>query len=220
MPIYHTAELATPRNVSVAAGRGADRIRNPYGLTDKDLAVCLSLFDRRAPEAVLEFGVNRGHTAALLLEYCPWIRLYVGVDLIPERFPNRGIVPSRAGDLAAGDPRFHAVVTDETIAYLLRALQAAGWNWFDAILLDADHEYAGTRRDTEGTDLFLRQGGLRIWHDYNVESRQDPGRGPFTLKRYLDELAAAGRAIHFPDEADRDPWRCCSIAWEIKGPPP
>ncbi len=216
MPTYHVEDLAAPPDVIDATGRGADPERNPYGLTDKDLAVCLGLFTRFGPEAVLEFGVNLGHTAAFLLEHCPWIRLYVGVDLIPERFPSRGIVPSHAGALAAGDPRFHAVLTDETIAYLVRVLQAAGWNWFDCILLDADHEYPGTKRDTEGTDLFLRQGGLRLWHDYNVQSRQQPTGRPFSEKRYLDELIAAGRAIHVPDETDRDPWRCCSIAWELK----
>lgn len=24
-----------------------------------------------------------------------------------------------------------------------------------------------------------------------------------------------GHPIMFPDEVDRDPWRCCSLAWEV-----
>src|SRR5574340_1077637 len=115
MPIYSVFQLATPARLVVAAGRGANSERNPYGLTDRDLAVVLGLFENRRPEVVMEFGVNRGHTAAFLLARCPWIRLYVGVDLIPERFPQRGIVPRVAGELAVADPRFHPVLTDETV---------------------------------------------------------------------------------------------------------
>jgi len=219
MSDYSVKEILSQTDERIAAGAMGD-----YSLTEKDMRVALALFRQFRPETVLDFGVNEGHTADFLLKHCPWIKLWVGVDLLPEKFPERGIVPKVAGRLATGDPRFCSLLTDETIgdfqvkvAKLIAGQpgRPAAAGFFDCVIIDANHEDWATKRDTEGTAPYLRKGGLWLWHDYNVESRQNPNARVFGVKGYLDGLIAAGRQIKTPDEADRDPWTCCSLAWEM-----
>ncbi|MCZ2074149.1 MAG: class I SAM-dependent methyltransferase [Bryobacterales bacterium] len=210
MPTYCVEDFLATVPESMATGRMGD-----FSLTEKDMRVALALFRLYKPKRVLDFGCNQGHTASFLLENCPWIELWVGVDLKPEMFPQRGIVPKLAGRLARGDDRFHAVLTDETIPDMARQLLMNGWSKFDAIIMDANHEDWATKRDTEGCEPHAASPCLWLWHDYNVESRQHSNGKPFSLKGYLDSLERQGHPIMFPDEVDRDPWRCCSLAWEV-----
>ncbi|MFH1739541.1 MAG: class I SAM-dependent methyltransferase [bacterium] len=186
-----------------------------FSLTPKDMLVALSLFRVHQPSRVLEFGVCQGHTAAFLLRHCPFISEYVGVDLEPELFPARGIVPRVAGALAIDDPRYSSVLTDETVDDFRLAIQTSKPGLFDCVIMDANHEDWATKRDTEACLPLLTTGGLILWHDYNVESRQHSNGLPFSLKGYLDELAK-DRCIHMPADVNRDPWTCCSLAWSVK----
>lgn len=210
MPTYSVAELLAETPENIAAGAMGD-----YSLTERDMRVALALFNRHKPRNVLDFGCNWGNTAALVLANCPFVELWLGVDLRPELFPKRGIVPQEAGHLARHDPRFRLILTDETVDDLQRQLCGLGLT-FDAILMDANHEEAPTRRDTEACEPFAASPCLWLWHDYNVDSRQQPTGRPFPVKAYLDRLIAAGRPIMVPDEADRHPWRCVSLAWEVR----
>jgi predicted O-methyltransferase YrrM len=212
VPLYNVQSYLDKTPPAIARGWMGD-----YSLTEDDLRVALELFCEQEPRRVLEFGVNQGHTAAFLLHHCAFIESYIGVDLEPDLFPTRGIVPQIAGDLALGDPRYSTVLTDETIPTLRRILKQRGDQEFDCIIIDANHSEPGTRRDTEGCDPLLRTGGLWIWHDDNVGSRQDPNVKRFGVKDYLDKLEAAGRTIWRPDQTDRNPWACVSLAFEIKG---
>jgi predicted O-methyltransferase YrrM len=208
MPTYDVAALsATTSDVP-------DGEMNSFSLTPADMRVALALFREHKPKRILEFGVNEGSTAAYLLQHCPFIELYVGVDLIPERFPMRGIVPKKAGWRVGDDPRYESVLTDETVADFLRKI--ADYGTFDAIVMDANHEDWATQRDTEACATVMRPGGLWLWHDYGVESRQHSNGKPFSLINYLNALEASGRKIMFPNDMPRDPWACCSLAWEIK----
>jgi predicted O-methyltransferase YrrM len=209
MPIYDVVPLLAKNPSHIAAGR-----MNDYSLTEKDLLVVLALFQEYKPRRILEFGVNEGSTASFLLENCPFIELYVGVDLIPERFPMRGIVPKKAGWRVGDDPRYESVLTDETVEDFKRKI--ADYRAFDAIIMDANHEDWATLRDTEACEPFLRSGGLLLWHDYGVESRQHSNGKPFSLIHYLNALEASGRKIMFPNDQPRNPWECVSIAWEVK----
>lgn len=217
MPIYSVQDLLSETSETLAAGR-----MNDYSLTEKDMRVALALFRRFKPTRVLDFGTNEGSTAAFLLEQCPDIELWVGVDLLPELFPARGIVPKVAGARARHDPRFHAVLTDETVedfqqklVAFLRAYNKPNTSilGFDCIIMDANHDDRATERDTDACSLFMHPGGLWLWHDYNVDSRQDPVGKPFGVKQYLDRREK-DRAVMLPDEEDRNSWTCCSIAWE------
>lgn len=214
MPLYHVEDYLWQHP---ALGE----VMNPYSLTEADMRVALALFDEHHVRTVLEFGVNEGATALQVLLRRPEVKTYVGVDLVPELFPERGIVPKVAGSMAREylGTRLHTVLVDGTPAGFHRELRAKmdslGIVAFDAIIMDADHEEAATQRDTELCAPYLRAGGLWLWHDYNVESRQHSNGRPFGLKAYLDRLALDGRRIMFPDQTSRDPWSCVSLAWEV-----
>ena len=212
--LYGVKERLTATPDYVAAGQ-----MNDYSLTETDMRVALSLIREHRASRILEFGVNEGSTASFLLKWMPEITDYVGVDLVPKLFPQRGIVPNCAGWRVGDDPRFRVVLTDETVADFQRKTTelVGGESYFDCIIMDANHEDWATKRDTEACDLFLKRGGLWLWHDYGVVSRQHSNGKPFSLIHYLDDLIAKGRMIMTPDDHPRDPWKCCSLAWEIKG---
>ena len=215
MPLYDVAALLSQRPP-------LGEVMNPYSLTEADMRVALALFAEHGVKTVLEFGVNEGATAKQLLRWRPAITHYVGVDLIPALFPERGIVPKVAGQMAAEyfGSRLHTVLVDGTASgfhtRMKKAMRTLGLDYFDAVIMDADHEEAATQRDTELCAPYLSAGGLMLWHDYNVRARQHDNGRMFGLKAYLDRLVQQdGRQIMFPDQADRDPWSCVSVAWEV-----
>lgn len=208
MPTYDVAALSAAIPPAAVAGR-----MGKFSLTELDMRVALALFRLYRPRTVLEFGVNQGETARFLLDFCPWIERYVGVDLRRECFPHRwGIVPEVAGAAARSDPRFIPVLTDgTTIDFQARAVQ---YGPYDGILMDADHDQLPTERDSLACGPFAAHPCLWLWHDYNVVSRANPFGPIWGVKAALDGFAARGRCIWTPDQADRDPWTCCSVAWE------
>lgn len=205
---YDVDELLRTVPSDVAAGKMGE-----YSLTDNDLRVALALFRRYRPVRVLEVGVCEGHTAKFLLDNCPWISTYIGVDLMPELFPSRGIVPKQAGALAISDKRFHTILTDETAYMLAREVASYGWE-YDCVIIDANHTERGTRRDTEAVSWALRPGGLMLWHDYGVCARQYPGSTIFGVKCYLDGINEGGGYVNVPDRPELS-----SLAWEISYKP-
>jgi predicted O-methyltransferase YrrM len=220
MPTYSVSELLSETPDDIAAGR-----MNPYSLTEKDMRVLLALVNKHRPKRVLDFGINEGSTAAFILDHCPWIEEWVGIDLIPEKFPQRGIVPKQAGWKAAHHPQLRIVLTDETVADFKRKMEkhiargrccGVDVKVFSAILMDANHEEKETQRDTEACEPFAAPNCLWAWHDFGVVSRQHSNGKPFPLIHYINRLIASGRKIMVPDEQDRDPWKCCSLAWEIR----
>jgi predicted O-methyltransferase YrrM len=220
MPTYSVSDLLSETSDDIAAGR-----MNPYSLTEKDMRVLLALVNMHRPKRVLDFGINEGSTAAFILDHCPWIEEWVGIDLIPEKFPERGIVPKQAGWKAAKHPQLKIVLTDETVGDFKQKMEkhiagdrccGVDVKVFDLAILDANHEEWPTQRDTEACECFLKPGGLKVWHDVNVVSRQHSNGKPFPLIHYINRLIANGRNIMVPDEQDRDPWKCCSLAWEVR----
>ena len=193
---------------------------NDFSLTEDDMRVAIALFREYGVRHVLEFGVNDGNTAVAVLRLVSEIVSYVGVDLVKALFPERGIVPPTPGFRAAADPRFVPIGVDGTAdcfrGAVRQVLERLGIDAFDAVIMDADHEEKPTQRDTELCWPFLRQGGLCLWHDYGVHSRQHDNGRDFPLKAYLDREIAAGRQIQTPQQESRDPWTCVSVAWEVK----
>lgn len=143
-------------------------------------------------QTLIEFGVNEGRTARLLLDNVATLREYVGVDVLPgyvtQCAVQRRELPQRPGWMAADDARFRAIVSARGTLDLAPAdLPAA-----DVVFIDGDHGRIAVEHDTQLARAVVRPGGLIIWHDYH-------GLGTVDVRDVLDELAAAGAPIHHVD---------------------
>lgn len=155
----------------------------PAGLiTDTELAAMIALLRTFHCTRVAEFGVGTGATALRILQSCPALQSYVGLDVPPGTVPSLAYqaeeVPSDAAHFALGDPRFKLIVrsggTLQTSAKELAPL--------DFVFIDGDHSVEGVQNDT---DLARRAmtNGVICWHDYD----NAPAIGPKTV---IDQLNA------------------------------
>ena len=145
--------------------------------TDADLAVLVALCRTFAPRTVVEIGVQRGATAALLLRECPAIRHYIGIDIEPGAVMplpgQQSEIPAfgEAGELADTDPRFRLVLRPHGTADLAPEDLVKA----DLVFIDGDHSAAAVRRDTELARAIMPQGGIVVWHDYGNRTVQVSG---------------------------------------------
>jgi len=128
-----------------------------------DLNIILTLICHFKPKHFVEFGVQEGITAKIILDKCSSIEKYTGID-VPFGFETmmkvqQSEVPKSAGSLVSDD-RFEALVLPKgTVELDVENLSA------DMVFIDADHSTKGVQRDTE---LALQMtSGVIIWHDYN-----------------------------------------------------
>ncbi|OHD21742.1 MAG: hypothetical protein A2Y38_14510 [Spirochaetes bacterium GWB1_59_5] len=177
-----------------------------------DRRVLLALARTFQPRVVVEFGVQRGITAALLLRECPQIESYVGVDVPPGydvTLPGqRPEVPAagQAGELAKSDPRFRLLLKAEGTAGLV----AGDLPVADLVYIDADHSAEGVRRDTILARAICRPGGIIAWHDY--------GNSSVGVTQVIDALnRAEGDPICHVEES----WVCFEFkGWRGSAPDP
>jgi hypothetical protein len=158
-----------------------------------DLRVIVSLCKAHRSEVFLELGVRYGHTAKFILDQCPKIMKYIGVDVpvdfVPENKIQKLEIPMQVGIMAFGDKRFHPVtlnngtqdIEDKTIIFEYL---------FDFIFIDADHSFNGVKRDTEIAKNLIRENGVIVWHDYGNESG---------VTSYLDSICDIDDIIHVED---------------------
>jgi predicted O-methyltransferase YrrM len=136
-----------------------------------DREVLLALVRTVRPATVVEFGVNRGLTARLILSQCPWVKRYVGVDAAPGFVPELpGQLPEvpkagEAGCLVAGDPRFRLALFAGGTSFI-DPVVAALPKKADFVYIDGDHSVSGVRRETALARAIVRPGGVIAWHDY------------------------------------------------------
>ncbi len=182
--------------------------RGEYGPTANDLRAMLALQNRFQPERCLEIGVHDGHTAALMLAECPWIKEYVGLDVT--RNPTSGnIVPAVVGELARDDERFGAVSSPHGTKDLGETELVGPFDW---IFIDAGHNYDQVAFDTTWAAARVRPGGLLVWHDFGVASQFKPDGPIFGVKQYLLERSAVmGGVVTF-----LDPKKTSSIAFQLQ----
>jgi predicted O-methyltransferase YrrM len=130
-----------------------------------DVNIILTLICHFKPKRFVEFGVQEGITAKIILDKCPSIEKYAGID-VPFGFETvmkvqQPEVPKVAGSLVSDD-RFEALVLPKgTIELDVENLEPA-----DMVFIDADHSTKGVQRDTE-LALQIIESGVIIWHDYN-----------------------------------------------------
>ncbi len=153
-----------------------------------ELEVLVALVASVQPRGVLEFGVNVGRTARMILDHVPGIERYQGVDVplgyVPAMAVQRAEVPARPGELVASDPRFELILRPRGSHDLTPAELAP----CDAVFIDGDHSRAGVLQDTALARAVLRPGGVIVWHDYH-------GLGTVDVRDVLDEMHAAGADI-------------------------
>jgi predicted O-methyltransferase YrrM len=167
-----------------------DRIkRNSPFTMERDLSVLLSLLNSFRPKRVVEIGVQSGMTARVILEVCPFIESYVGIDVGPDfvtalPFQMRE-KPRRVGEKALKDSRFRAVVLNGGTKDLVENESLVGQTFpvpVDFVYVDADHSDEGISRDSELARRISHPGGIVAWHDY---SPRLPG-----VVRFIDEQNA------------------------------
>ena len=168
--------------------------------THWDRETLLTLSRAFRPRRVLELGVADGHTSKYLLDNCPWIERYVGVD-VPANFTTtqRGQAPTRPGCLV-NDKRFDLkLFANGTVALAGNSLGEQ----FDLIFIDADHSAEGVARDSEIARRHAHANSIIAWHDYNNHDYQADfaGHTKCAVTEYLDAACESGqwRPIHVRD---------------------
>jgi len=150
-----------------------------------ELEVLITLVRSVQPRGVLEFGVNVGRTAQVILEYCPTVTHYEGVDVpmgyVTEKEVQRREVPAVAGEMVLDDPRFRLLVRPTGS----HELTAADLSPCDAVFIDGDHSRKGVENDSALALKLVRPGGIVIFHDYHQ-------LGTVDVRDVLDELFTAG----------------------------
>lgn len=151
-----------------------------------DRQVLNSINAFRMPWRVLEFGINEGRTAELLLRTSPWIQHYCGIDIYASFEPawehQRSEIPGN-GRVAClvKDPR---LVTVMSSIGTYEGIQNLTGRLYDLIFIDADHTREGVARDTAIALSVAAPRACIVWHDYAADV---PG-----VMRFLDEQSAAG----------------------------
>lgn len=142
-----------------------------------------------APRVVVEFGVNEGLTARMLLRAFPSIVDYRGVDVLPGYVTacavQRREVPAQPGRFAQSDQRFRLVLKRRGTF----DLRADDLPFADMVFIDGDHGRAAVKHDTALARDIVRPGGLIVWHDYHHAGTVD-------VADVLEEMAAGGAPIH------------------------
>jgi predicted O-methyltransferase YrrM len=132
-----------------------------------ELETLIALVRSVNAKGVLEFGINVGRTAQAILEYCPTVEAYEGVDVpteyVPEKAVQRNEVPQVVGELVQHDPRVKLIVRPTGS----HELTPSDLSPCDAVFIDGDHSRKGVMNDTALALEVVRPGGIVMWHDYH-----------------------------------------------------
>jgi predicted O-methyltransferase YrrM len=132
------------------------------------------------PRKLLEVGSFRGYTALTLARHMPADASLVTVD----RDPKHGEAYAGTEFAARIERRVTAVETD--------AFTPDERESYDFIFLDAGHEYAEVKSDTEILLPLLSPTGFFLWHDYANWGRFNGYNG---VPEYLHELSATRKIV-------------------------
>lgn len=154
-----------------------------------ELAVLVALVQSVGARGVMEIGCNVGRTAAVLLNNCPTIEHYLGVDVPPGyEFANKvqaKEVPVDPGIYASGDDRFTLWLSKNGSRDMKPDLMGGD---HEVVFIDGDHSQAAVEWDTALARRIVQPGGMIIWHDYHDKETVD-------VRRVLDAQYAEGRKI-------------------------
>lgn len=112
----------------------------------------------------LEIGVLKGETAFLILENCPNVIKYYGVDPYKEYVDNGQKKEQWQMDL------FKETASKNLSKFPHYSLVETVPEDVDFILIDGDHSYEQVTKDLETYYPRLKNGGMIFCHDYNNEN--------------------------------------------------
>jgi predicted O-methyltransferase YrrM len=111
----------------------------------------------------LELGVNCGVSAWIMAQIMPKGGMIVGVDLLTAQDDPRVMARNAAAASIFEQRRTHVRMigadTRDAVA------EAYEFSPYDALLIDADHTYAGAAHDWAAYVHMVRPGGLIVMHD-------------------------------------------------------
>lgn len=176
VPMKHVLPIREFRQTYGPVQEAPDELSQPH-----DRPVVAALCKHLKAKSVLEFGVHIGRMAKFILDRCPDVQNYVGID-VPSGFvgadTNYNHAAGRIGCMVKGDSRFSVLLCPQGT----EKLDVSTLSRFDFIYIDADHTYQGVLRDTELAMLVVAHGGIIAWHDYTNPATPD-------VTRFLEELA-------------------------------
>jgi predicted O-methyltransferase YrrM len=149
-----------------SAELGVTPIRGPFSkyLNWNETAILVTLVKSVAPKVMIEFGCNRGTTAARVLDNVPTLQRYIGVD-VPANYETRlacqrSEVPDVAG-CDVDDVRFFVLLAD--------SLEVRGFYLepCEAVFIDGDHSEAVVLHESKLARQLIRDRGIIVWHDYS-----------------------------------------------------
>ena len=166
VPIQKPNIISNAMFHAVYGSGNAPVVVTPKYTPERDRDVLMALCRTFKPRTVIEFGVQRGCTAKYLLDNCPWISEYVGIDVPPGTVPalrnQIREVPAIAGELVADNPKFRLIIRAKGTA----DVSSAELPIADMVFIDDDHSAAGVSLATTLARKILRPGGVCCWHDY------------------------------------------------------
>lgn len=135
-------------------------------ISKNDSLVLLTLWKFIRPTIALEFGINKGYTAKLLLKNSPCLTKYIGIDVPFNYVANLEIqqreITKDVGCYVNDDQRVKV--------YLLKggskSLNIEKLPKADFIFIDGDHSIEGVINDSLMAKQLISQNGVICWHDY------------------------------------------------------
>ncbi len=220
-------EIATPRapaewvrfvfdyEMAVGPRRRALHFRLRPLQVPSEITRLVELVARERPRRVLEIGSAGGGTLFLFARVAAPDALLVGMDLTPHG--AQGVPGWRAALYEHGFPgpgQRVRIVRGDSHAESTRArvLEILGREPVDFLFIDADHTYAGVKRDFELYAPLVRPGGLIAMHDILADVFHRTGV-PTPSKsgevfRFWQELKAThpnrGSVVELVEDADQD----------------
>ncbi len=148
--------------------------RGSWSTPTQDVVMLLKLVRCSKPKRLLEIGSFRGYTALYFAQHVEPDATIVTVD----RYPEHGEAYRDTREAARIERRIGETGPE------LFAKDPPGS--YDLIFIDADHAYAGVRRDTELCLPLVSSNGYIVWHDYANWGYFNGYNG---VPEYLSELA-------------------------------
>ena len=141
---------------------------------------------RHKPQKGLEVGLYKGYSARAYLESCQGE--LVSVDLNDDYQQEEVLLkeyPSRFKFVQTDSSTYMRCIVPETLDY---------------IYIDGDHRYNGIKKDIEAALPLLKEGGVLLIDDYEVDSGPilytgQPNGHQYGVKKAVDELLSGYKRI-------------------------